>query len=177
VRLLTCGAMGGARLAELGYSRSNIQKSGDASEGLWSRRTYPLMVAVHGIAILGTLFFGRSRPNWGWLVLLAAVQPVRIWVLLTLGERWNTRAAVPTALEVETGGPYGFVRHPNYVVVAVELAALPLSFGLKRLALGVSLVNAGLLAIRIRDEEAALERLPGYREHFASKARFVPFMF
>jgi isoprenylcysteine carboxyl methyltransferase (ICMT) family protein YpbQ len=62
-------------------------------------------------------------------------------------------------------------------VVIVEIFALPAAFGLARLALVASAVNAVLLFFRIRDEEALLEKRPGYREHFGRLARFVPHVF
>jgi methyltransferase len=175
MRLLVCAAMALARVGELGISRRNIRESANAAEGPWSRATYPAIVALHTATIAGTFALGRTTQR-RWLFALLAVQPLRAWVLLTLGRRWNARAAVPPAMEIETGGPYAFVRHPNYAVIGVELATLPLAFGLPRLAFAASVANACLLAPRIREEEAALMRLPGYRAHFAEKARFVPFV-
>jgi methyltransferase len=177
IRLLVCGYMAAARLFELAYSRRNIEQSGPASEGAWSRRTFPLIVAVHTSAIGGTLLFGSKRLRLPWLLLLALAQPLRFWALHTLGRRWNVRAAVPDRMEVAADGPYAFVRHPNYAVVMVELLSLPMAFERPLLALSAGLVNAGLLAIRIRDEEALLMRLPGYREQFEGKARLVPYIF
>jgi methyltransferase len=175
-RLLVCSAMGLARLAELRLSRSNLSESDDAREGGWSRRSYPVMVALHATTIAGTAVVGgRTRP--GWLGVLFAMQPLRVWTLLTLRSRWNTRGAVSSSTVVETGGPYAFVRHPNYLVVFIELLALPLAFGLRRLALGVAVVHIAVLALRIRDEERLLEALPGYRAHFGDKARFIPRVF
>ncbi|MEO9254489.1 MAG: isoprenylcysteine carboxylmethyltransferase family protein [Tepidiformaceae bacterium] len=136
-----------------------------------------MIVAIHTVVIAGTAWRGRNRASAGWLVVLLGVQPLRMWVLMTLGKRWNTRAAVPGTMDVETGGPYAFVRHPNYAIIAVELFALPMAFGMRRLALLGALANAAALAPRIREEEAALEALPGYREHFRRKKRFVPGIF
>lgn len=177
IRFLVCGGMASARLAELAYSRRNLDTVGATAEGAWSRRTYPLIIAVHTVAIAGTFLRGRAAPSWPWLLVLLAAQPVRTWVLLTLGRRWNTRAAVPSDMAIETGGPYRYARHPNYAVVALELLALPMAFGLWRLALLASTANALLLAVRIRDEERLLEELPGYREHFRDKSRFIPGVF
>ncbi len=173
-RVLVCAGMGAARLVELAYSRRNIAAAGETAEGPLSRGTYPFIVAVHTLAIVGTLLKGRDRASAAWLALLVAAQPLRLWVLATLGGRWNARAAVPADMEVATTGPYAFVRHPNYTVVGIELFALPMAFGLWRLALGVAAVNCVLVALRLREEEAALDRLPGYRAHFAGKKRFVP---
>jgi methyltransferase len=177
MRLLVCAGMGGARVAELVYSRRNVRLSGPTSEGPWSRRTYPFIVAVHTVVIVGTAVRGRRKVSAPWLALLLAVQPLRVWVLVTLGRRWNTRAAVPSEMAVETGGPYAFVRHPNYAIIAVELFALPMAFGLRRLAVVAALANATALAPRIREEEAALRALPGWAEHFSGKKRFVQRVF
>ncbi len=176
IRLLVCMGMASARLLELVHSRRNVARSGPTIEGPWSRATYPLVIAIHAATIGGTLIRGR-RASPLWLALLLAVQPLRLWVLVTLGRRWNTRAAVPTEMRVETGGPYAYVRHPNYVVVALELFALPMAFGLTKLALFSTLANAILLGPRIGEEESALKRLPGYRRHFGSKKRFIPGLF
>jgi methyltransferase len=165
-----------ARLVELRYSGRNIRSQSQASEGETSRRSYPLILLLHTLVIGGTLLRGSPRPRWGWLLLLLAVQPLRLWVLATLGARWNARGVVPQAMDVCTEGPYAFVRHPNYSVVAIELASLPAAFGLGRFAVAASLVNAALLTLRVRDEEALLLQLPGYREHFATKPRFLPFL-
>src|SRR5690349_20981338 len=128
-RSLVCALMAGARLWELRRSRMHL-RSGPSVEGIWSRRTYPLMVMTHVAAICAVLFRGSPQARLRWLLILVAVQPLRIWVLALLGERWNTRGAVPERLEPETHGPYAWIRHPNYLVVAVELLALPLAFGL-----------------------------------------------
>jgi len=149
---------------------------GDAREGAWSRRTYPAMVALHCSVIGGTALWG-GRARWPWLAVLAAVQPMRAWVLMTLGPRWNARAAVSPTMEVATEGPYAYVRHPNYVVVFVELLALPLAFGLQRLAWGAATAHAAILAVRIHDEEALLALTAGYDDHFRTKKRFIPGLF
>jgi methyltransferase len=130
----------------------------------------------HTAVIGGTLLFG-SLLQPGWFLALLADQPLRAWTLSTLGHRWNARGAVPVSVAVATDGPYAYVRHPNYSVIVVELLALPMAFGLPRLALGASAFNACLLALRIHDEERLLFELPGYREHFGRRPRFLPGLF
>jgi methyltransferase len=73
-----------------------------------------------------------------------------------LGPRWTTRIIVLPQAPLVTGGPFRFVRHPNYLVVIGEIAVLPLVFGLWQVALIFSLLNAAVLFIRIRAEERAL---------------------
>jgi methyltransferase len=168
--------MAAARLVELGISRRNVGSSAPAREGSGSRRTFPLVVALHGGVIGGTLLSGgRARPRW--LALLLLVQPLRFWVISTLGRRWNARGAVADSMIIETRGPYTYVRHPNYAVIAIELFSLPAGFGALRLALVASALNALLIAVRVREEEALLSELPGYREHFEGKPRFLPGLF
>ncbi len=174
LRAIVCGFMGLARLVELAWSRRNVETIGQTRERTASRRVYPLILLIHTTVIVGTLLFGTRQVRLPWLSALIAVQPLRYWILLTLGRRWNARGAVPIAMEVATGGPYAFVRHPNYSVVMVELASLPSAFGLGRLAATATIVNCALLAVRVREEESLLFELPGYREHFEDRARFLP---
>jgi methyltransferase len=79
-------------------------------------------------------------------------------VLSTLGSRWTTRIIVMPNEQLVRAGPYRFVNHPNYVVVAAEIAVLPLVFGFWDLALIFTLLNAAVLNIRIREENRALGR-------------------
>ena len=93
--------------------------------------------------------------------LLAAAQALRYWAIATLGERWTTRiVCLPGAAPV-TGGPYRFVRHPNYLAVATEMAALPLLHGAWVTGALFSAANALVLRVRIRHEESALARFGG----------------
>jgi methyltransferase len=87
--------------------------------------------------------------------LFVVLQAFRIWVLASLGPYWTTRiVTVPGAAPVRAG-PYRFLRHPNYVIVALEIPALPLALGLPAVALGFGAANLLLLAYRVRIEEAA----------------------
>ena len=111
----------------------------------------------------GSLRYGGSRPA-GPLTASGSrcsscCSSTRLWVLATLGPRWTTRIVILPGAPLVTGGPYRFVKHPNYVVVAGEIAALPLAFGLWPIAALFSLLNAAVLAIRIREEERALSSL------------------
>ena len=83
----------------------------------------------------------------------------RIWVLATLGRRWTTRIIVVPGETLVRSGPYRVLSHPNYVVVSAEIALLPLVFGLWQVALVFTVLNAIVLAIRIRAEAGALESI------------------
>jgi methyltransferase len=119
---------------------------------------YGLIVLVHAAWLLGLWVLAPGRPLVaGWAVLYIALQAARFWVLAALGERWTTRIIVlPDAPLIRTG-PYRFMNHPNYLIVAAEIAALPLAFGLVGYALLFSVLNAAVLTIRIRAETRALK--------------------
>jgi methyltransferase len=115
------------------------------------------MVALHAAWLAGLWLLAWDRsPDPTWVSAYAAVQAARIWVLATLGDRWTTRIVVLPGASLIRGGPYRFLAHPNYAVVALEVAVLPLAFGLTGYAVVFSILNTGILAIRIGAENDAL---------------------
>jgi methyltransferase len=148
------------RLGELWLSNRNTRRLLARGAHEVSAAHYPLIVAVHALWLAALWWFAPGRPVDGfWLALFILLQLTRVWVLATLGPRWTTRIVILPGAPLVTGGPYRFVKHPNYVVVAGEIAALPLAFGLWPIATLFSLLNAAVLAIRIREEERALSSL------------------
>ncbi|MEJ1158514.1 isoprenylcysteine carboxyl methyltransferase family protein [Prosthecomicrobium sp. N25] len=123
---------------------------------------YPAMVAVHGLWLVVLWLAALGLPpgpvtlSWPLVGAYAAVQALRVWTLASLGERWTTRIIVVPGAPLVARGPYRYLRHPNYVVVVLEIALLPLAFGLPGTAALFSLLNAGILVVRIRAEDAAL---------------------
>jgi methyltransferase len=90
------------------------------------------------------------------LLVYLVLQGFRCWVMRTLGSRWTTRIIVLPEQPLVSAGPYRFLSHPNYAVVAAEIAVLPLVLGLPLLAAFFTVLNAAVLAIRIRSENRAL---------------------
>lgn len=121
---------------------------------------YPLIVAVHAFWLVALWWLAPGRAVDGfWLGLFILLQLARIWIIATLGERWTTRIIVVPGASLVARGPYRFVSHPNYAVVIGEIAALPLAFGLWQAALVFSILNAAVLAVRVREENRALAPL------------------
>jgi methyltransferase len=145
------------RLGELVLARRNTARllaRGGHEEGA---AHYPLIVLLHAAWLVGLWYFGWNEPvNLAWLGLFGVLQLARVWVIATLGERWTTRIIVLPGAPLVTGGPFRFVSHPNYCVVAAEILVLPLVFGLLPYGLLFSILNAGVLGLRIRAERAAL---------------------
>ena len=97
---------------------------------------------------------------------------LRYWAIWTLGQRWNTRIIVIPGAAPVTGGPYRYLRHPNYLAVMIEIAAIPLIRANWYTAIGFSIANAFLMAVRIPAEERAMGA--GYRAIFAARHRLLP---
>jgi methyltransferase len=165
--VLAVGLVAGQRLLELRLSRRHeriLRARGAVERG---GGHYPLMVGLHVMWLLSTLVEGILRgpalPAY-WpipLALFLLVQPLRYWAIFSLGEYWNTRVLVVPGTRLVRRGPYRYLRHPNYVVVFVEIATFPLIFGAWVTALIFSILNAALLYVRIREENRALAELAG----------------
>jgi methyltransferase len=118
---------------------------------------YPLVVALHAAWLISLWIWGRDQDvNVLALIGFAVMQGLRLWVLATLGERWTTRIIVLPGAPLVAAGPYKYLSHPNYAVVAGEIALLPLALHLPWIALIFTLLNAAVLFIRIRVEARAL---------------------
>ena len=147
------------RLLELVIARANTRRLLDEGAAEHGAGHYPLIFAVHAAWLITLWVLAPARPVDGfWLALFVLLQLARFWVIATLGRRWTTRIIVLPGAPLVKGGPYRFLDHPNYWVVAGEIAVLPLVFGLPLVALAFSILNAIVLAIRIRAEEQALAR-------------------
>lgn len=146
------------RLAELVLARRN-------TAGLLARGArevapehYPVMVALHASWIIGLWLTAPGRPvALFWFLVFMGLQVLRLWVLATLKGRWTTRIIVLPGASLVRSGPYRFLRHPNYAIVVGEIAALPLAFGLPFYAIVFSLLNALILYVRVKAENAALK--------------------
>ncbi|WP_327712878.1 hypothetical protein OG912_35300 [Streptomyces sp. NBC_00464] len=160
-------AVAGERLAELAVALRNTRWAlarGGTESG---RGHYPAMVALHTALLVGCLAEAglADRPfvpllGWTMVAVVVAAQALRWWCIRTLGHRWNTRVIVVPGLPLVTGGPYRLLRHPNYVAVAAEGIAVPLVHGAWVTAVLFTALNAALMAVRVRCEEAALASAP-----------------
>jgi methyltransferase len=167
------------RLVELWLSRRNAAAAFARGGVETGQGHYRVMVAFHTLFLIACVaeVFVLRRPfpgAWGWVALGGAVlaQALRYWAIATLGERWNSRIIVVPGLEPVTGGPYRFLRHPNYVAVVLELLTVPLIHGAWLTAALFTVGNAALLFVRIRAEEQALGE--GYAQSFEGRPRFIP---
>lgn len=160
-------AVAGERLAELVVARRNARWSLARGGRETGRGHYPAMVVLHTGLLGGCLaeagLAGRPFvPVVGFTAVgvVVAAQALRWWCIRTLGRRWNTRVIIIPGLSLVADGPYRWLRHPNYVAVAAEGLALPLVHGAWVTAAVFTVLNAALMAVRIRCENAALGIAP-----------------
>lgn len=154
----TLGLVALERLIELARARRNTARLRRLGAVEADAGAYPLFVLLHAGWLLSLVVFvpAATPPNWLLICLFVLLQLGRIWVLASLGRYWTTRImTLPNAPLVRTG-PFRYLRHPNYLLVAAEIAVLPLAFGAVAVAATFSALNLMLLARRIRIEERIL---------------------
>jgi methyltransferase len=156
-------AVGVERLAEMVVSKRHARWAFARGGVETGRGHYPVMVVLHTGLLVGCVaeVWFADRPfvpllGWTAAAVVLACQGVRWWCIAALGPRWNTRVIVVPGLPLVTAGPYRYLSHPNYVVVVVEGAALPLVHSAWLTAAVFTVANAALLTVRLRAERRAL---------------------
>jgi methyltransferase len=145
------------RLGELILARANTARLLARGATEIAAGHYPMLVAMHTAWLISLWIWGRDQSVDRFaLAIFVVLQGLRVWVLATLGPRWTTRIIVLPGEALVSSGPYRFLSHPNYVVVAAEIAVLPLALHLPWVALIFSILNALVLVIRIRAEARSL---------------------
>ncbi|MEH7176615.1 isoprenylcysteine carboxyl methyltransferase family protein [Neobacillus vireti] len=168
------------RLLELVIARRNEKWMKEQGAIEYGRGHYPFIVLMHVLFFLVLFFetFTFSReisPIWPLFApVFVVAQLIRIWAISSLGRFWNTKIIVLPNLEVVRKGPYRFIKHPNYLVVTIELLVVPLLFGAYITAGLFTLLNVLMLSIRIPAEEKALQELTEYGGSFEKCNRFLP---
>jgi methyltransferase len=145
------------RLAELVLARRNTRALLAHGAVEIAPGHYPAIVGLHAAWLLGLWLLAPMRePSLPLLAAFVLLQLGRLWVLVSLGERWTTRIIVLPGAPMVRSGPYRYLAHPNYMIVAAEILVLPLAFGLAAFALAFTALNAVALWVRIRAEGRAL---------------------
>jgi methyltransferase len=151
------------RLGELVLARHNTKRLMARGAVEVGASHYPLLVAMHTAWLIALWVYGYDQPvDPIPLAVFIGLQGLRWWILATLGPRWTTRIIVLPGEPLVSDGPYRYISHPNYVVVAAEIALLPLALHLPVIAIVFSALNAAMLVIRIRAESHALATSSGH---------------
>ncbi len=153
------------RLAELAWSYRNERRLRRLGGREFGRRHYLLFPLLHGAWLLALAIYvaleARIDVIWPLIGVYGLLQFGRLWVLWALGERWTTRILLLPGQPRARRGPYRVMRHPYYLIVALELAILPIALEAWPIAAVASALNLALLAHRIGVEDAALRAAQG----------------
>ncbi len=171
-----------SRLYEVRLSKKHLQMA-QSQENVHSipEIIYPLMVAFHSCWLLSCLVevYWLNRPFFSalgipmlflWLLAFSG----RLWMLWTMKASWNVRIVYNPQQDIVTSGPYRYLRHPNYVIVAIEIFCIPMIHTAYLTALIGTGLNALLIWQRLKTEEAYLASLPGYSQKMGHLPRFIP---
>ena len=112
----------------------------------------------------------------GALLATLAGQVLRYLSMRSLGKRWTLSIMSLPHRPVIDSGIYRYLRHPNWLGVILEIAALPLIHSAYFTAILFSIANALLMSQRIKSEEGALSEETNYAEVFVHRPRFIPAM-
>jgi methyltransferase len=147
------------RVAELLYAGRNTRRLKARGGVEIAPEQYPWFVALHAAWLASLLLFvpANATPNLYLLGIFALAQAARVWIIATLGPFWTTRLITLPGAPLVRRGPYRFVRHPNYAIVCIEIAVLPLAFGAWIVAAIFTAANAALIAWRVFAEDTALD--------------------
>jgi methyltransferase len=154
----TLGLVALERLIELARARRNTARLRRLGAVEADAGGYPLFVLLHAGWLMSLAFFvpAETPPDWLLIALFALLQLGRIWVIVSLGRYWTTRIITLRDAPLVQTGPFRYLRHPNYLLVAAEIVVLPLAFGAVAVAATFSALNLALLARRVRIEERVL---------------------
>ncbi|WP_328585878.1 isoprenylcysteine carboxyl methyltransferase family protein [Rossellomorea aquimaris] len=163
------------RVVELIIARKNEEWMKKRGAKEYGQNHYRAMVIIHTAFFVSLLleagfFHSGIHPLWEYLLAgFLLTQAGRIWVISSLGKYWNTKIIVLPDTEVVATGPYKFFRHPNYLIVTVELAIIPLLFNAYWTLIIFAVLNQLILLTRIPVEEEALSRETNYEHvHFST---------
>ena len=155
--------VGAERVVELVLSKRHIAWSIANGGREFGAGHYPAMVTLHSALLVGAVVevLTAHRPflpfvGWPMLAVVLAAQSLRWWCIATLGRHWNTKIVVIPGRPLVVAGPYRWLRHPNYVAVVAEGIALPMVHTAWLTCVAFTSLNAWLLSVRIRTENAAL---------------------
>jgi methyltransferase len=169
------------RLAELRLSRRNERWLRSLGAREHAPEHFIFMQLLHTLWLVSTVLeVTLLRPPFQlWVTVLAAFgfgvgQCLRYAAIHSLGKRWTVRILTVPGASPVTHGIYRYLRHPNYLGVVLEMAALPLIHSAWRSALFFSVANAVLLIVRIRKEERALSENGRYDEALGRLPRLWP---
>ncbi|WP_430785626.1 isoprenylcysteine carboxyl methyltransferase family protein [Virgibacillus flavescens] len=123
------------RVAELIIARKNeawMLLQGGVERGGNHYKWFVILHILFFISIITEVLLSDTRLEainpflFGIFIL---TQIARVWCISSLGKFWNTKVIILPGSTLRSSGPYRFVKHPNYLIVGIELFIIPLLLG------------------------------------------------
>ena len=168
-------------LWEVSLSRKNSTRLLDRGAIEIAPGILPVMTMLYLLLFAGSYAEYVLRPkhlHTSWILsfglMFLAAKALKIWAIASLGHYWTMRVLIVPESNVVTSGPYRWIRHPNYIAVTMEIAAIALVAKSYWTLTVVLLSFVIVLFLRVRSEEEALLRYTDYSGRMSEKKRFVP---
>ena len=151
------------RLGELVIAKNNekwMKERGGIELGEGHYKWFIILHVFFFVSLFfeSTLYNQVNRSlNYLLLFLFIVTQLGRVWCIASLGRFWNTKIIILPNVTLIRNGPYKYVKHPNYIIVGMELLIIPLMFGSYITAIVFPVLHYILLRVRIPKENKALE--------------------
>src|SRR5206468_5398128 len=122
----TVEARRAARNERAQRDRGGVEARGDV---------YKAMCVIYPAAFAAMILEGFSRGAPAAMMIAAgatlftAAKLMKWWAITTLGRFWTFRVIVVPGSALIAGGPYRWLRHPNYVAVLGELVSVAMMTG------------------------------------------------
>ncbi|MDR4888642.1 isoprenylcysteine carboxylmethyltransferase family protein [Fredinandcohnia sp. QZ13] len=141
---------------------------------------YKYIVLMHVLffgSLIAEVVYGEKELSVLYPILFflfALTQLGRVWALHSLGMYWNTKIMILQGSQVQSKGPYKYVKHPNYIIVALEFILIPMLFQAYFTGMLFSILNFVMMSIRIPVEERALSVHEEYQQIGITRSRIIP---
>ena len=145
-----------SRLFELVLSKKNTKRLLKEGAKEYFEFHYKFIVLFHIVFVSFFLIksFFNTSINIQYLYLFFFLQILRYFIIYELGKFWTTRILVINKPLVKTW-IFRYLRHPNYIVVFLEIVLICLFFNDFYSVFFFSTINSILICIRIYYEEKA----------------------
>ncbi|WP_100010829.1 isoprenylcysteine carboxyl methyltransferase family protein [Lentibacillus sediminis] len=157
------------RLVELVIAKRNekwMKNQGGIERGSGHYLLFIILHVSFFLSLLVEMLLNSPEITFHYVLfaLFLITQAARIWCIQTLGRFWNTKIIIAPNFSLVKEGPYKYMKHPNYVIVGVELFIIPLLFGAPVTAIIFPILHILLLTVRIPAEEQALTEFAGSKK-------------
>lgn len=150
----------------------------DEAKEPWSRRARYGIIILASFAVLAippgywnVKLFHTYGWNWFWLVVQILGFALAVLARMHLGQYWSGRITIKEGHKIIQTGPYGWMRHPIYTGLLLQMLGSSLVIGTLLALLGVPLMYIGC-RIKIVAEETSL--LQYFGQEYAEYQQYVP---